>query len=894
MNTEKNAGQTPMMQQFYQIKQQHPDKILFYRMGDFYEMFGEDAVTAAKVLQIQLTTRNKNRDDSIPLCGVPIHAYEQYLNKLTHAGFKVAICEQTEDPALAKGLVKREVVRIITPGTVVSPDLLDASANSFLCAVFADLKKRIAGLAFCDLSTGEFEVDEVSLRENAAEVLELIYLYQPREVLLPDTAKEQENLFFCELESQLSQMGPSVGGEPHVERVKDFYFDHRSGDRGLSDHFQVATLAGFGLDNMPYAVSAAGAVLEYLKETQKDTLRHIVSLRRVQKDDRMILDECTVRNLELFDASNNADAKHTLVHLLDNCKTAMGSRKLRRWLAAPLLKKESIERRFDAVEAFINQHPVREQLRELFSQMGDLERIIARIVMPNTSIADVVRLRKSLEPLPEIGDAVKELPMESMKEEMAGFDTLQDLYRLLQENFMEEPSLKIKEGGFIRNGVSEELDKLKDLMKNGKQLIANMEAEEKRKTGITSLKIGFNRVFGYFIEVSNTSKHLVPDDYIRRQTLVNNERYVTEELKELEEDILNAEDQSKTLELQIFREIKEKLEQEIDRIQETARIISEIDVLSTFAHNAVRNNYVRPILDENPNQRVISIREGRHPVIESLTMDEPFIPNDVLLDSRGGFILVITGPNMGGKSTYMRQTALIALMAQIGSFVPAQEARLPIFDRIFTRVGASDNLTRGQSTFMVEMSEAASILNNATERSFIILDEIGRGTSTFDGISIAWAIIEHLHELNALTLFATHYHELILLEQQLKGVCNGKVVVHEENDNMVFLRKVVSGQTDKSYGIQVARLAGLPREVVDRAREVIVRLEMAEKQFNPQDQEQKPCAEQEQPDSVEDNIQLSIFPPEDPWVNEIRKFDVNNSTPVQALQFLADLKQKIG
>lgn len=901
MDTEKNAGQTPMMQQFYQIKQQHPDKILFYRMGDFYEMFGDDAVTAAKVLQIQLTTRNKNRNDSVPLCGVPIHAYEQYLNKLTHAGFKVAICEQTEDPAQAKGLVRREVVRIITPGTVVSPNLLDASANSFLCAVYADLKKRMAGLAFCDLSTGEFELDEVSLRKNAAEILELIYLYQPREILFPDTAKEQENAFFYELESQF---GPIAGGEPHVERVKDFYFDYRSGNRVLSEHFQVATLAGFGLDNMPYAVSAGGAVLEYLKETQKDTLRHIVSLRRIQKDDRMILDESTVRNLELFEASNNADARHTLIHLLDTCKTAMGSRKLRRWLSAPLLKKESIERRVDAVEAFINQHPIRERLRGLFSQMGDLERIIARIVMPNTSIADMVRLRKSLEPLPEMGDALKELAIESMKEEMAGFDTLVDLHRLLEENIMEEPSLKIKEGGFIRNGVSEELDKLKNLMKNGKQLIANMEAEEKRKTGITSLKIGFNKVFGYFIEVSNTSKHLVPEDYIRRQTLVNNERYVTEELKELEEDILNAEEQSKALELEIFQELKNKLEREIDRIQETARIISEIDVLSTFAHNAIRNNYARPVLDDNPSRRVISIREGRHPVIESLTMDEPFIPNDVLLDSGGGFILVITGPNMGGKSTYMRQTALIALMAQIGSFVPAQEARLPIFDRIFTRVGASDNLTRGQSTFMVEMSEAASILNNATERSFIILDEIGRGTSTFDGISIAWAIIEHLHELNALTLFATHYHELILLEQQLNGVCNGKVVVHEENDNMVFLRKVVAGQTDKSYGIQVARLAGLPQEVVNRAREVIARLEMAEKQFNPHDQElkpkteldlgQQPNTEPNQHDSVEDNIQLSIFPPEDPWVNEIRKFDVNNSTPVQALQFLADLKRKIG
>ncbi|MCG8338114.1 MAG: DNA mismatch repair protein MutS [Proteobacteria bacterium] len=881
-----------MMQQFFQIKQQHPDKILFYRMGDFYEMFGDDAVIASKILQIQLTSRNKNKEDSIPLCGVPVHAYDQYLNKLTGAGYKVAVCEQTEDPAQAKGLVKREVVRIITPGTIVSPDLLDATSNCFLAALCFDSKKNQAGIAFCDLSTGEFEVDQLDLKTGASEIVELLYLYKPREILVSESDERSDtgiqSIFFKQAENLFSNGDFGT----HFEPLADFNFELRAARRSLKDHFRVSTLDGFGIETKPLSIRTAGAILAYLKETQKDTLKHINRIRQIQKDQQMILDESTIRNLELFETLNGFEKKNTLVHLLDKCKTAMGSRKLKRWMAAPLLKKDQIEERLDAVQSLIDSGSTLEKMRLVLSQVGDLERIIARISMPSTSVNDLVRLRSGLEPLEQLNGFFKQLNNTTLHKQVINFDDLKDLYQLLKDQILDDPTVKLKDGGFIRQGINKKLDKLKNLMKNGKQLIANMEADERQKTGITSLKIGFNKVFGYYIEVSNASKHLVPDSYIRRQTLVNNERYVTEELKELEEEILSAEEDSRALELKLFNELKQKLQAEISRIQKSAQIVATVDVLSTFSFNAKLNNYNRPELDDNPNRRTLTIKEGRHPVIESLDFEEPFIPNDVVLDSRAGVIMVITGPNMGGKSTYMRQTALIALMAQIGSFVPAEDARLPIFDRIFTRVGASDNLTRGQSTFMVEMSEAASILNNASKDSFIILDEIGRGTSTFDGISIAWAIIEYLHEIKALTLFATHYHELILLEQQLEGVCNAKVVVHEEDDNMVFLRKIVSGETDKSYGIQVAKLAGLPQNVVDRAKEVIQGLKMAEKKFSDLETG-SPLRNNAVNEQIEDNFQMSFLPPEEPWMDDIRKFDINKSTPLDALELINYIQKKI-
>lgn len=889
MNMQNEVKQTPMMQQFYRIKQHHPDKILFYRMGDFYEMFGDDAVIAAKVLQIQLTTRNKNKSNSVPLCGVPVHAYDQYLNKLTSAGLKVAVCEQTEDPAKAKGLVRREVVRIVTPGTVIAPDLLDATTNNFISAIWIDHKKKQLGVAFCDLSTGEFEIDDLDISSGIGHLLEMLYLYNPKEILLSDNQGDKEKEMIVDLTAQLKQAMKENFNGASIETIDFFHFDLRNNQRLLQEHFSVGSLSGFGVDGLSAGICSAGAVLNYLRETQKDTLNHIVSIKRIQNNYRMLLDESTILNLELFENSAAMGKKHTLFHLLNHCKTAMGARKLRRWMSAPLFRKEEIVKRHEVVDVFLAEHNQTDKIRTVLTNVGDLERIIARISMPQPLISDLVKLRDSIEPLVQLEDLLSKIENVVVFELVKDFDALNDLFEVLRTYILPEPALKLKMGGYIQAGIHEKLDELRNLTKNGKQLIANLEATEKAKTKITSLKIGYNRVFGYYIEISNASKHLVPENYIRKQTLVNNERYVTEELKELEESILTAEDESKILELEIFEGLKERLLKEIKRIQKTARIIARIDVLSTFAYTAEMNNYARPVMDDNPNVRNIQIKECRHPVIESLNMDEPFIPNDVILSSEKEYIMVITGPNMGGKSTYMRQTAIVALMAQMGSFVSAQEANLPVFDRIFTRVGASDNLTRGQSTFMVEMSEAASILNNATENSLIILDEIGRGTSTFDGISIAWAIIEYIHKLNALTLFATHYHELVLLEEQLEGVCNAKVVVHEEEKRLVFLRKVIAGQTDKSYGIQVARLAGLPAPVIDRAIEVIQKLKIAEQNINRSGISQVEFEIDNQ--SCHENEQLSFFPPEQTWMKELREFDINNSTPVQAMEFLSKIQK---
>ncbi|NQU64929.1 MAG: DNA mismatch repair protein MutS [SAR324 cluster bacterium] len=883
--------QTPMMQQFYRIKQEHPDKILFYRMGDFYEMFGDDAVTAAGVLQIQLTSRNKNKDNAVPLCGIPVHAYDQYLNKLTRAGFKVAVCEQTEDPAQAKGLVKREVVRIVTPGTIVASDLLDANQNSFLCAIWGKHKTKRIGIAFCDLSTGEFEIDELEIKAGFSGLMELLYQYQPKEILLPQCSNETEAVFYEGIVQQIRQIVRAKDHNPHIEYLDPFLFDHRNNLRILQEHFSVGSLAGFGIEGFPEALCSAGAVLNYLKETQKDTLTHILQIKRIQNGEWMLLDESTVRNLELLETSDGTQQKFTLLYLLDHCKTAMGSRKLRRWMLSPLRDIRQIEERLDQVSSFLDQASLMEKLRDVLTHVGDLERLIARIVMPQTHINDLLKLRESLSPLAQFKSVLQGSNNVKVLEIGHNLDALTDLSQLLKDHILPAPSRKIKEGGYIMPGVNPKLDELKNLMKNGKQLIANMEAEEKARTGISSLKIGYNRVFGYFIEISNASKHLAPDDYIRRQTLVNNERFVTESLKELEESILSAEDEAILLEIDILDSLKEKLRSQIPRIQVASKTVAEIDVLSTFAYNSGLHNYVRPVLSANPNHREIDIREGRHPVIESLNFDEPFIPNDVLLDSENHFIMVITGPNMGGKSTYMRQTALIALMAQMGSYVPALSAKLPVFDRIFTRVGASDNLTRGQSTFMVEMSEAASILNNATEQSLIVLDEIGRGTSTFDGISIAWAIIEHIHRLGALTLFATHYHELILLEDQLKGVRNVKVVVHEDGKKLVFLRKIIAGQTDKSYGIQVARLAGLPADVVSRAEAVVNDLKNAEKKLLQPDEGTEPKASDRL--TVSENIQLSFFPAEPSWLKTLKQFDIDNHSPLEAMLLLDKIKKKI-
>ncbi|MGK0288860.1 MAG: DNA mismatch repair protein MutS [bacterium] len=910
--------ETPMMQQYNQIKSQHADKILFFRMGDFYEMFGDDAVTAAKVLQIQLTARNKTQPNPIPMCGIPFHAYEQYLNKLTLAGYKVALCEQVEDVSQAKGLVRREVVRVVTPGTTTSPELLDANSNCYVSAIALDLKKKQVGIAFCDLSTGEFEVDQVSIELNFSRVLELLYLYRPKEILLAEPKGEKEQTVIKDFIEQVNTI-LSVSGEHKIEEYLDRYqFDVDSNQRILQQHFSTNSLAGFGIQNLPLSISSAGAVLSYLKSTQNDPLAHISMIRRIKKQDKMILDESTVRNLELFDSSAGGGQKGTIISLIDQTKTPMGARLLRKWMSAPLLRQEEIEERFDAVDDFLKNSRECEAIQQIFSQVGDLERIIARISMPVVGIHDLMKLRKSVEVLPELLKFQKTFGSNKLQKLIGDFDPLTDVYQLLEKELLEEPATHLKNGGYINHEVNEKLDELRDLTKNGKQLIANLEVKERARTKISVLKIKYNRVFGYYIEVSNASKHLVPDDYVRKQTLTNGERYITDELKELEESILTAEDESKALEFQLFETLLVQVQKELLRIKKTAQVLAALDVFGSFAWVAKMNNYTRPTFFAELEKPAVVIKNGRHPVIEAMNFEEPFIPNDLELSASKKFIMLITGPNMGGKSTYMRQVAIIAFLAQIGCYVPAEKAKLTIFDRIFTRVGASDNLTRGQSTFMVEMNEAASILNNATERSLIILDEIGRGTSTFDGISIAWAIAEEIQKVGALTLFATHYHELTLLEQELDGVCNHHVAVKEENENIIFIRKILEGQADKSYGIQVAQLAGLPTSVIQRAKIVLNKLEKAEEKFATLEStnfEELPEEKIEELPKVQSEIQqptlkngsnqnhsnlssdiaeqMSFISSDVEWVNEIRSFDLLRATPLEAMIFLEKLQNKL-
>jgi len=876
------------MRHFYQVKADYPGTIVFYRMGEFYEMFGDDAILASKHLEISLTTRNKNQQNKIPMCGVPVHSYESYLNKLSLKGFKVAICEQVEDPSLSKGLVKREVTRVVTPGTIISSNLLNNRENHYICCLYPDKKNSLLGVAFCDFSTGEFEVDEILNDVNLSKLTEIIHLYQPVEVLLPDFSIEKSSPTHQEFSEKINKILFTLNSPPHIELLKTYYFDYTNSKKALQNHFSIHNLAGFGIESFTVGICAAGAGLNYLMETQKNPLSHFKSIKRIHKNDVMFLDDTTTKNLELFDSFDKQSSKFSLVWHIDHTKTSMGARLLRKWLKTPLTNRSIIENRLDLVSSMTKEFTLLKNIRLDLTKIGDLERIITRISLPTSLIQDFIYLRQSLKPLKYLKEYFSQFKDPKLIDKTVSFDPLEDLHLFLENHFLDEPTKKINDGGYIRSGIDPELDELRNLMQNDKQIIANIEAEQRRKTGISSLKVRFNRVFGYYIEVSNASRHLVPQNYIRKQTLVNNERFITEELKELEEKILTAQEKAIKLEMDIFQKIKARLYNEIGRIQSTSALIAEMDSLGCFAYLAKMNNYCRPEFYPEDQSQQIFIDEGRHPVIETLQLSEPFIPNDCELSAENQFIMIITGPNMGGKSTYMRQTALIALMAQIGCFVPAKKAKLSIFDRIFTRVGASDNLTRGQSTFMVEMSEAASILNNATSKSLIILDEIGRGTSTFDGISLAWSIIEFLHRIKPLTLFATHYHELVLLEDKHPGIRNVKVVVHEENENIVFLRKVIAGQADKSYGIQVARLAGLPTEVISRAREILQELEVAEKQFGSYEAIKSGQWSETRP--LKENEQISFLPPLEPWLDELKSFDLNNKTPLQALEFLNNIQ----
>ena len=860
------------MRQWHSFKRRYSDAIIFFRAGDFYEMFHEDAVVAARELGIALTSRGRERGKPVPLAGVPYHAMETYLAKLVRKGYKVAICEQVEDPKQAKGVVKREVVRVVTPGTLMEENLLEEKSNNYLAALLVE--KGRAGVAFADLSTGEFACGEFSSEEEA---LNQLIALSPAECLLPEGASAEE------LRKHLR--------ETFFNPLPEDSFDPTKARALLVEHFGVASLEGFGVAELKLGVACAGAVLRYLRETQKSALPHITGLRRLSAREHMLLDASTLRHLEITRNLRDGSAKGTLLEVMDRTTTAMGARLLRRWLLHPLTRAEKINRRLDAVEELYSDYLLQEELREALREVYDLERLCSRIASGSANARDLVALKNSLRAVPRVKELLSRCRSSLLREIAEQLHSLEELVEKIDLAIVPEPPASVREGGIIRQGYSEELDRLREAATQGKRWIAELEQRERRRTGIASLKVGYNSVFGYYIQVTKPNLHLVPKDYIRKQTLANAERFVTPELKEKEALILGAEERAAKLEYELFSELREYAASRVEEVQSTARALARLDVLLSFARIASERGYVRPGVDEDS---VIEIKEGRHPVVE--VYEREFVPNDAYLDSEREQILIITGPNMAGKSTYLRQVALIVLLAQVGSFVPARSARIGVVDRIFTRVGASDDLTLGRSTFMVEMQEAANILNNASRRSLVILDEIGRGTSTFDGLSIAWAVVEYLHErIGAKTLFATHYHHLTELEQLLPRVRNYHIAVKEQGSEIIFLRKIMPGSVDKSYGIHVAKLAGLPREVIDSATQVLRRLE--EEEVADDKIIAKRLRKRKLAKVFADQAQRTLF---DSFATkpsrveeELQKLNPNEMTPLEALQVLFRLREML-
>jgi DNA mismatch repair protein MutS len=802
---------TPAIQQYLEIKEKHQDAILFFRMGDFYEMFFEDAEVASKILEITLTSRNK--ESGIPLCGVPYHAGSAYIAKLIDHGYKVAICEQVEEPGSAKGIVKREVTRVVTPGLVDDPDNLKRSENNFLMGIFPNEDRF--GISFLDISTGEFRASDLSgLEALSEEVLRI----GPKEVLLPCTCKASTPWDEC-----LRQWHPSL-----VNYLDLSAFDQERSRQRLLNQFGTTSLSGFGSEGLSEGIRAAGAVLHYVRETQKREVGHIKSLLPYRFHDFMIIDDWTKRNLELFETIQERTKTGSLISVLDKANTPMGARMLRRWMNYPVLDSSGIRERLDGVGELKEAGLLRETIRRTLEGVYDMERLISRISLGTANARDMIGLKRSFQTLPGIKGKIETLKSEIVRKIHLELDPLDDLASLIERTIVEDPPVGLREGGLIKEGFDPELDELIRLGRDGKSTIADMALRERERTGIASLKVGYNRVFGYYIEVTKTHSHAIPPDYIRKQTLVNAERYINEELKQYEMRILGANERRMDLEYRIFERLRKEVASQTGRIQKVADAIARLDVILSFAEVADRNRYVMPVIDNGDR---IHIEEGRHPVIEQMSLSEQFVPNDAELDCTSNQIIILTGPNMAGKSTYLRQLALIVYMAQIGSFVPAKEAVIGVVDRIFTRVGALDNLAKGQSTFLVEMNETASLLHNATDRSLIVLDEIGRGTSTFDGLSIAWAVAEYIHDhpkLRCKTIFATHYHELTDLAKTKERVKNQHIAVKEWDDRIIFLRKVAEGGTSRSYGIQVARLAGIPSPVIDRAKEILTNLEKGE------------------------------------------------------------------
>lgn len=874
---------TPMMQQYMQTKQQYKDCILFYRLGDFYEMFFEDALTASKELEITLTGKDCGQEERAPMCGVPYHAVDGYLNKLVSRGYKVAICEQVEDPKQAKGIVKREVIRIVTPGTNLDTQALDETRNNYLMSIVYVADRY--GISVADITTGEYLVTEL---DSERKLLDEIMKFSPSEII----CNHSFYVSGVDIEDMKDRLGITVFS------LDSWYFDDSLCSRVLMEHFGVSSLAGLGISDYSCGIIAAGALLKYLMETQKMAIANMTRLIPYSIGKYMIIDSSTRRNLELCETLREKNKKGSLLWVLDKTKTAMGARLLRKYVEQPLIEKKEIMRRLDAVDELKNNAITREELREYLNPVYDLERLISRISYQSANPRDLIAFRVSLSMLPHIKYIMKSLQSPLLAELEEEIDELSDLCELVGDSIVDEPPIGIRDGGIIREGYNEEVDRLRNAKSEGKTWLAQLEASEREKTGIKNLKIKFNKVFGYYLEVTNSYKDLVPDYYTRKQTLANAERYITPELKELEDMILGAEDKLYALEYGLYIEIRNRIAGEIVRIQKTAQAVAGIDVFASLALVAERSNYVKPSINE---KGIIDIKNGRHPVVEKMIPNDMFIANDTYLDSARSRVSIITGPNMAGKSTYMRQTALIVLMAQIGSFVPAESARIGLVDRIFTRVGASDDLASGQSTFMVEMTEVANILRNATRNSLLILDEIGRGTSTFDGLSIAWAVVEHISNtklLGAKTLFATHYHELTELEGKLTGVNNYCIAVKEKGDDIVFLRKIIKGGADKSYGIQVAKLAGVPDTVIERAKELAEELTNADITVRVQESSaEAQKAKKTKPKHYDqvDMDQMSLFDTvsDSDVLKELEEIDVSNLTPIDALNTIYRLQNKL-
>ncbi|MEZ0535824.1 DNA mismatch repair protein MutS [Caldicellulosiruptoraceae bacterium PP1] len=855
---------TPMMQQYLEIKEKVKDAILFFRLGDFYEMFFDDAIIASKELEIALTGRDCGLDERAPMCGVPYHSANTYISKLIEKGYKVAICEQVEDPKLAKGIVKREITRIITPGTFIDENQFDNKKNNYVCCIIKN--NNFYGIAFCDISTGELLATE--FYEDKSLLLNEIGKFNPKEILIDDQ------------------------DVTNVEIIKSNYniFIQKIGKVSINETEGIILEL---IKKEPYGLSITlkiclSTLLKYLHETQKISLDFINNISIYNIQSFMGIDINTKRNLELVENLTTHSKKHSLLDILDNAKTAMGSRLIRKWLEQPLVDVIEINKRLEAVEELYKNFGLLNSITELLSNIYDIERLCSKFAYLSINARDLNLLKKSIYNLPELKRLLKSCNSKLLKLIAEDLDTLEDIYQLIDNSIIEQPPISIKEGGIIKDGFNKDIDYLRNISTNSKQMLASYEEQEKAKTGIKNLKVGYNKVFGYYIEVTKSNLNLVPDTYIRKQTISNGERYITEDLKKIENDIVNADSKLIDLEYQIFCSIRDDINDNLERIQKTVKCISILDALCSFAEISIRNRYIKPnvnLLDR------IYIKNGRHPVVEEMIGIENFIPNDTDIDEENNRVIIITGPNMAGKSTYMRQVALIVIMAQIGCFVPATEATIGIVDKIFSRIGASDNITYGQSTFMVEMSEVANILKNATHKSLIIFDEVGRGTSTYDGLSIAWSVVEYVankYKIGAKTLFATHYHELTELEEKLNGVKNYRVEVKEEGKNIIFLRKIVRGGSDSSYGIHVARIAGIPEEVLERAEEILIKLEEAD--INRKDVTKK--IKKEIKRELQDQIDLFNYKKED-IIEKIKSLDIMNLTPLQALYILSELKNQV-